>query len=297
MEPKILVVDDELDNIKLIRDYLSDIDAEIIEAHDGIQGWEILEKSYKEINLVLLDRMMPKMDGMEVMAKVKQHPDISKIPVIMQTAAGTSEEIKQGVRAGVHYYLLKPYDDDMLIALVTAALMDYETSSRLQQELFDYKHTLQYMESCELSFKTLSDAQFLSSYVANFYPNPGKVVVGISEIFVNAVEHGNLGVTFDEKSELLETNSWAEEIEKRQGLPEYSNRRVQVSFVKNESKIILSIEDEGDGFKWQDYFDLRPNALLLPHGRGIYMCKTLYFDELDYNDKGNKVNVTTYLND
>ena len=101
MRPKILVVDDEPRNLRFIKACLKHINVDLIEAHDGIQGWEILEKSYKEIDLVLLDRMMPNMNGMEVMAKIKEHPEISRIPVIMQTALGTKEEITEGVLSGI----------------------------------------------------------------------------------------------------------------------------------------------------------------------------------------------------
>lgn len=122
MIPRILIVDDEPDCLFLLKDFLSDIDVDVIEARDGVEAWEILEKSYKDIDLVLLDRMMPNLDGMGVLAKVKAHPEISKIPFIMQTAAASPEDIQSGLDAGAYSYLEKPYDDEKLINLVTEVL-------------------------------------------------------------------------------------------------------------------------------------------------------------------------------
>lgn len=122
MNPRILIVDDEPDCLFLLKDFLSDIDAEIIEARNGVEAWDILLKSHTEIDLVLLDRMMPELDGMGVLRKVKEHPEISKIPIIMQTAAASDEDIKSGLAAGAYGYLEKPYDDEKLIDLVTTVL-------------------------------------------------------------------------------------------------------------------------------------------------------------------------------
>lgn len=130
MKPKILIVDDEPDCLFLLRDFLSDIEVEVIEACNGVEAWDILQKSYTEIDLVLLDRMMPELDGMGVMAKVTAHPEVSKIPIIMQTAAASPVQMQSGIDAGVYCYLLKPYDDEKLIALVTKALAENPISDR-----------------------------------------------------------------------------------------------------------------------------------------------------------------------
>ena len=213
----------------------------------------------------------------------------------MQTAAGTKEEITEGVKAGVYYYLLKPYDDEILISLVTAALRNQEVGTALRQGLSNYEHMLHLMENCQLSFQALSDVQRLSPLLATFYPDPGRVVMGIMELLTNAVEHGNLDITFDEKSELLRNDSWTNEVEKRLVLSEYKDKRVRVSYMKTDSEIILNIEDEGNGFDWGKYFEISPDLFSQPNGRGLFMCKNQFFDALEFIGKGNEVRATTYL--
>ena len=85
MTYKILAVDDEAFNLDIIGEYLEEVGHEVIQAEDGSIAMNILAKN-SDIDLIVLDRMMPNMDGMEVLKKVKQHPELRTIPVIMQTA-------------------------------------------------------------------------------------------------------------------------------------------------------------------------------------------------------------------
>jgi len=121
---KILVVDDDLMNLELIEDYLFDLDVQLLQTTHGAQAWNILEHSSMKIDLVLLDRMMPNMDGMKVLAKMRERPEMKRIPVIMQTPAVTSDEVAEGIEAGVFHYLVKPFTADSLISLVKTALQE-----------------------------------------------------------------------------------------------------------------------------------------------------------------------------
>jgi DNA-binding response OmpR family regulator len=295
MPTKILVIDDEPNNRKFIAASLEDLDVDIIEASDGLEGWEILEKSYEGIDLILLDKMMPRMNGIELIKKLNGHSEMSKIPVIMQTAAGTSAEVKEGIDLGVYHYLIKPYNDEILISLVKSALLTKKEKSDLFHKLHEFEHMLELIEDCKFSFKSLSDAQRISTMIASFYPNPEDVVVGISELLINAVEHGNLNITYDEKTKLLANNAWHSEIENRLEKAEYKNKAVKAIYSRTADKICLTIEDEGNGFDWRKRLDLDSNALTQSHGRGIPMCKHLFFDDLEFNEKGNKVTATVYL--
>ncbi|MCE9507061.1 MAG: response regulator [Alphaproteobacteria bacterium] len=120
---KILAVDDEPLNLDIMSRYLEKEGFEVIAANDGDEALEKL-KAHPDTDVILLDRMMPRMDGMEVLAQIKKTPELKDIPVIMQTAAAGSTEAFEGSIAGVYYYLTKPYEEFVLVALVKSALKD-----------------------------------------------------------------------------------------------------------------------------------------------------------------------------
>lgn len=117
----ILLVDDEAFNLDIMIDFLSFDNYATLKAEDGLQAIEVL-KNDPVVDLIILDRMMPNMDGMELIKVLKANEKWKDIPIIMQTAAATSDQVKEGMSAGVYYYLTKPYEYESLIAVVNAAL-------------------------------------------------------------------------------------------------------------------------------------------------------------------------------
>ena len=115
---KILVVDDEARMRKLVKDFLTIKGFTVIEAEDGEQAVDIFFKQ-KDISLIILDVMMPKMDGWEVLKTVRQY---SQVPVIMLTARGEERDELQGFKLGVDEYISKPFSPKILVARVEAIL-------------------------------------------------------------------------------------------------------------------------------------------------------------------------------
>ena len=103
---KILVVDDESRMRKLIKDFLAQKGYEILEAEDGEKALEIFEENQNKINLILLDVMMPKLDGWSVLRQIRQ---ISQIPIIMLTARGEEQDELFGFELGVDEYISKHF--------------------------------------------------------------------------------------------------------------------------------------------------------------------------------------------
>ena len=115
---KILVVDDESRMRKLVRDFLEREDFLVLEAEDGLQAMEIFYEN-KDISLMILDVMMPRMDGWQVCREVRQ---TSKIPIIMLTARAEERDELQGFELGVDEYISKPFSPKILVARVVAIL-------------------------------------------------------------------------------------------------------------------------------------------------------------------------------
>ena len=115
---KILVVDDESRMRKLVRDFLVRQDFEVLEAGDGEEALDLFYKD-KSIALIILDVMMPKMNGWEVCKEVRES---SKVPIIMLTAKSDESDELMGFDLGVDEYISKPFSPKILVARVEAIL-------------------------------------------------------------------------------------------------------------------------------------------------------------------------------
>lgn len=115
---KILVVDDESRMRKMVRDFLAKAGYEVLEAGDGEEAVDIFF-AQKEIALIVLDVMMPKMDGWQVCREVRSY---SKVPIIMLTARADERDELQGFQLGVDEYISKPFSPKILVARVEAIL-------------------------------------------------------------------------------------------------------------------------------------------------------------------------------
>ena len=128
MNTTILVVDDEQRMRTLIKDFLVKKDYEVIEAKDGEEALEIFEEKQDKIDLILLDVMMPKLDGWSVLRQIRQ---TSKVPIIMLTARGEEQDELFGFELGVDEYITKPFSPKILVARVEAILK--RTSSKVNK--------------------------------------------------------------------------------------------------------------------------------------------------------------------
>ena len=119
MNNYILVVDDESRMRKLIKDFLAAKGYSILEAEDGEKALKVFEQNSEKISLILLDVMMPKLDGWSVLRQIRQS---SKVPIIMLTARGEEQDELFGFELGVDEYISKPFSPKILVARVEAIL-------------------------------------------------------------------------------------------------------------------------------------------------------------------------------
>jgi two-component system cell cycle response regulator len=117
---RILIVDDDPLNVKLLASKLDGRKYEILQAYGGIEALEKVEK--KSPDLILLDVMMPDMDGYEVTTRLKNDPKTANIPIIMVTALDGSEDKIQGLEAGAEEFLSKPVNTTELLARINSML-------------------------------------------------------------------------------------------------------------------------------------------------------------------------------
>jgi len=285
----ILAVDDNPTALRLLVSMLERREYNVATAVNGKKALQCLYENPDSIDIILLDKMMPEMDGLEVCEVLKSDPVLKRIPVIMQTAADKPEEISEGIKAGVFYYLTKPLNAQTLLSVVDAAEKQIQKYKTLRDEMQQSRLGFGLVQILKCTLKTLEEAESLSIFLANLFPDPDKMITGISELMINAVEHGNLGISYEEKSVLINENKWQQEIERRLADPRWAEKIATVVFERRERTYYLQISDQGEGFDWSQFMEVEPSRAMHNHGRGIAMANMLSFDKLVYNDKGNQV--------
>lgn len=142
------------------------------------------------------------------------------------------------------------------------------------------------IEVAHHSWRDLDALYPLAQTLAQYFPQPTLVVTAIYELLLNGMEHGNLGIGFEEKTQLLREGRWREEITRRMGLPECAARRLMISLTAKAHGCELSIADQGGGFAWQQQLQ-RTMPSARPNGRGLYIAFTAPFEHIAFNAAGN----------
>jgi CheY-like chemotaxis protein len=289
MPDTILVADDDRAVILLVKTLLERAGHRVLTASDGESARALVERDPARLSVVLLDWEMPNLTGIELLRWIKEQPELKNIPVIMQTAMDSAEQIREGIDAGAFYYLTKPIDQRLLLSIVNAALGDFHYKLDLVHKLGDSQNPFHNLVEGVFRYRTLEDGERLAVWIANVCPAPENAM-GIVEIMANAVEHGNLAITYDEKSRFIESGTWRTEVERRLGLPEFADRHVQVKISRNSHELAVVVEDQGAGFDYKKYLVFDEKRAFDSHGRGIAMAGL--FMGLEYLGRGNVVRVT-----
>jgi CheY-like chemotaxis protein/anti-sigma regulatory factor (Ser/Thr protein kinase) len=290
-EPRVLLVDDEPLNLEMLTEYLEASGYALDTAEHGASAWAQLEATPERFDVVLLDRMMPGLNGLEVLKRIKQHPVLQAVPVILQAALTARDEILEGLEAGAYYYLAKPFEEAMLLSVLRAAVADRQRYRQAQQGSDLAVRPFGLMREATFSFRTPAAARDLAVVLANACPDPQQVAIGLTELLLNAVEHGNLGITYEEKGRLREAGGWEDEVAARLADPRFAGRVVQVDYRRDAGAVTVRIRDGGEGFDYTKYLDIDPSRACDLHGRGIAMARSVSFDRLEYRGSGNEVEV------
>ncbi len=290
----VLLVEDNDAVARYIEQTLASNHLGVLRTVDAESAWRELEGHGADYGAILLDRHLPGMSGLTLLQWIKNSPSLRDIPVVMETCEDDAESIREGLAAGAYYYLTKPVQPKLLLAVVGAALAESRQLVESQAAVHQAAKALLYLESGLFRCRTLTEARELAYGLADSYPEPQRVVIGLQELLINAVEHGNLGISYDEKTRLVIDDRWAEEVEQRLVHPDYRQRTVTVIMARDARNLSLTIQDQGAGFGWEKYLDFDAERALDPHGRGIAMARTISFDALEYQGNGNTVIVKIF---
>lgn len=289
---QILVVDDQQPILGMLKDVLSDQGYDVLTATDGNAALDLYRDHRPAFTLT--DISMPGMTGLELLHQIKSLN--AEAAVMLMTGAGSETFAVEALRGGAVNYFNKPLDIHELLNTFSrystlalgydfehfaAEFIQFETLKlRLKNDIEQANHAVQMIVNhCRAIFplKELFTLRF-----------------GLYEMIINAIEHGNLGIKYEEKSAALEKNRLSELIQERAQDPERSQRHVDVECEISAKGVQCVIRDQGEGFDHSVYSDAEDPSMLFEdlstslHGRGIILT-SLQFDSVRFNDKGNEV--------
>ncbi len=258
----LLIVDDEKDLTYILQKFFSYKGYDTDVAYTGEEAIEKIEN--KRFDLIILDIMLPGMDGYEVCKRIKIDRRFNLIPVLMLTVKDTEEDKLRGFRTGADGYIAKPFDIDELDKYVKEII---EKNKILREEM----GVIQKIEfSLESQFEYLEKVNNLMMQIFHYTDlEPDEIWnarLALSEIGANAIEHGNKGDR---------------------------EKAVKITFMIFKDRFVFEIEDEGEGF---DYSKVKNplNEVLAERGRGLFLAQQS-MDAVDFLSGGKKIRLTKYI--
>jgi len=288
----ILIADDDPGSLILLGGLLAEPRRTILTCPDGLQAREIIDREADRLAVVILDWAMPGLSGIDLLRWIKDHPRVSEVPVILQTARDEPESIREGIEAGAFYYLTKPVAEEVLQSVTRAAIADHWERVELLTKLRESQNPFATLVEGRFRIRTLEEAQAMAVMLANSSAVPANAM-SITELLVNGIEHGNLELTYDDKTELLERGTWLKEVTRRLSLEAYRERFLRVHVTRLSQVMTVYIEDEGRGFDYSRYLTMDESRVFHTHGRGIAMAGSVL--KIRYLGSGNRVLVSIPL--
>lgn len=293
---RILTVDDDRLSSFVMSEKLINLGYAVDVCDSGAQALDTLSEAPDAFDVVLLDRMMPEMDGIEVVRRLAKHESLRHVPVVMVTGANTPEDMREGIDVGVFHYLAKPVDSALLQSVVSAALRQGAVNKALREDAVGAT-AFDQLTAARFTFRTMSQAQMLAGFLANCFPDPDRALHGLAALLFNAVEHGLLEIGFERKGELLRDGALHDEIERLSNLESNKAKSAEVSIARKADGVYVVVTDNGPGFRWKEFVTIDSSRASTGHGRGIAQAKATSFDKLTYNESGNRVVAFTSLDE
>ncbi|MGE5340172.1 MAG: SpoIIE family protein phosphatase [Candidatus Omnitrophota bacterium] len=285
----ILIIDDNVDLLEYLKDFFMIYNYEVILAESGNEGIEKFREFSPDI--VISDIRLPDKSGNIVVKEIKE---IEKdVPIIVITGYSDHNLILSAMKNGAVELLKKPFKPKDLKYLISKIELLFKkikvklSSSFLQWE----KRHLKIANDIHI-IPSVTD--FIFSNVDYIFGEISFMKIGLQEILINAIEHGNLNISYEEKQRLLSSGEYHRVLKDKACMPENVGKYVDVKVFSTPEYLKIMVEDMGDGFDLAAIPDPQnPENFLNENGKGIMMTLNAY-DEVNYNEKGNKVTLIKY---
>jgi CheY-like chemotaxis protein/anti-sigma regulatory factor (Ser/Thr protein kinase) len=286
--PTILVVDDSAVDRRLVGGLLEkDHDLQVEYAIHGVDALAKVEQSPPD--LVLTDLIMPEMDGLDLGANMRCR--FPRVPAILMTSQGSEEIAVEALQKGAASYIPKHTLAQKLEETVHRVLV----ASRRQ---LSHVKMLECMTHNQCSFVLTNESALVESMVTHLQDcvvqmglceeaERTRIGVALEEALVNALYHGNLGVSSDLRGE--DDQAYFQLITSRSKEPPYCDRHIYVHAELTRQEAVFLVRDEGAGFDPSSLPDPNdPSTLERAHGRGVLLMRA-FMDSVTYNETGNEV--------
>ena len=291
---KVLIIDNDEAFVSAASVVLEAAGHEVYTATSGHFGWNILKNVDVTFDAVMLERIMPDMDGFELLLRIKGRWK-NKLPVIIHSQDIEPKSIHKGIDLGAYYYLTKPVDLKMMLAVISSAIKEKRFYQQISADANTRDQTVGLLEKADFRFSTVEEATNVAMLLAVVCPDTGRAAQGLCELTVNAIEHGNLGLDYQEKKQAIVDGTYAKEISRRTSDAIKQKKSATITFEKINGSLNCVVEDQGTGFDHTPYMELDPARLADPNGRGIALAAKHSFTKLEYENGGSKAIATISL--
>ncbi len=293
--PVALIAEDSATTRKILERLAEERGFHVIEAVDGQEAVD--GATEHQPDLIFLDIHMPKMNGLEALEEIRDRDP--NVPVVIVSSTADPETSEEALSLGAVNLIRKPFNREEIQFVL-------DRIYRAIEEEADIRDVLDLLDRRETRLSFASETGMLSKIVAylgrelvNGYPGfeipITEIKLALYEALANAFEHGNLGITFEEKTKVLMVPGGIEKLFKeRLSDPDIARRRIFVAADYEPGRAKYRIRDEGEGFdpEAQAKKPLADTTAL--HGRGITLIRH-YMDEVSWNETGNEVRLSKYL--
>ncbi|MCF6241398.1 MAG: response regulator [Bacteroidales bacterium] len=286
---KVLIVEDDYPSREYLINLIGLEGFDFKAAENGKEALEIYK--YYDPDVIISDIQMPYMDGLELLSAIRK--DKSDTIFIITTAFGSEDYAIEALRRGANNYLKKPIRKNSLLSLLEkykSLVESHKLAEKAQGRII--KKDILFEFDTNISHIPAIISQLISEMNVNLDDSEiTNIELGLDELITNALEHGNLAISFNEKVEASNNNTMQELYAQKMKIQEYAQRKLRVYYKLRPEYCEWLIEDEGKGFDWRLIPDPTQSTQLMElNGRGIFITHFL-FDEMEYLGKGNKVRV------
>lgn len=286
----ILVIDDEKSIRDMLRAGLTQYGYNFYDAADGNSGIDVYKRTRPDI--VLTDVKMPEMSGLELTRTLKGIEYDTDI--VIMTGYGSEELVIEALRSGATNYIKKPISFNELFNILDGIILSRERrrkSEVIKDVVVFEKKKLVIDNDISRIWGVINQILFNVPTEVSDAILEG-IRLGLYEVILNAIEHGNLGISYEEKSEAIQENTYLSLLESRSLQADRRQKRVFIDCTVGHIELSVEIRDQGEGFDFHEFAGPESsNEILRAHGRGIFLA-SLYFDKLVYEEPGHTVTIS-----
>jgi CheY-like chemotaxis protein len=293
--PVALIAEDSATTRKILQRLAEERGFHVIEARDGQEAVDAAQAHRPD--LIFLDIHMPNMNGLEALEEIRDRDP--NVPVVIVSSSADPETSEEALALGAVNLIRKPFNREEIQFVL-------DRIYRMIEEEADIRDVLDLLDRRETRLSFGSETGLLSKIVAylgrelqNGYPGfeipVTEIKLALYEALANAFEHGNLEITFEEKTRVLMEPGGIENLFKeRLANPDIATRRIFVAVDYEPGRAKYRIRDEGRGFDPAKQVKKPLADTTALHGRGITLIRH-YMDEVSWNETGNEIRLAKYL--